>query len=135
MFTKPEKNYFINVVLTIISLVCIITGFMITSGPFSGGSLNLGRYLEMRTLHTWTGYIMTAIIVIHLLMHVKWIKSVTKNLFNRKKKILALVITIVVSVGICYAITKMAPQSLFPVSFPGAGGFDGSGSAMGSPFN
>ena len=29
LLTKPEKNYFINISLTVMALVCIVTGFLL----------------------------------------------------------------------------------------------------------
>ena len=71
MISKAEKNYYLNIPLTIIGFACVISGFIIGDKSVSFGGINL------RSLHIWTGYIMTVLIGLHLLMHVKWIGSVT----------------------------------------------------------
>lgn len=133
MFNKPEKDYLINVVLIIMTVVCIVTGFMLTSGPFSsyftsGNGIDFRLYGETRNLHTWTGYILTGLFVLHLLMHYKWIILLSKKFFASKTKIIGLVTAIAISIGICYAIIDLTPQRRGiggPPFGVGASGFSG----------
>ena len=46
---------------------------------------------------------MTGLIGLHLLMHIKWIKNITTGLFKNRLKVVSLVTTILISLGICYA--------------------------------
>ena len=101
MLTKPEKNYFINIPLTVISLVCIVTGFLL---DFKFNAFNA------KSLHIWSGYIMTGILTLHFLMHVEWIAKLTKTIFQNKMKVMAALVTLLVSVGICYSIVVFSPQ-------------------------
>lgn len=97
MISNAEKNYYINIPLTIIGFACLISGFLIGDKSMSLGGINL------KSLHVWTGYIMTGLIGLHLLMHVKWIKNITTGIFKDRLKIVLLVTTLLVSLGICYA--------------------------------
>ena len=115
MLSKPEKNYFINIILTIMALVCIVTGFLLDSKS---------NALNARSLHIWSGYIMSGLLAIHLLMHIEWVASLTKTIFRNKKKVMVAFATLIVSVGICYSIVVLSPQR-------NAHGFEGDG---GRPF-
>lgn len=101
MLSKPEKNYFINISLIVMSIVCIVTGFMLDS---RSGFINVTK------LHIWSGYIMTGILAIHLLMHVDWIVNLTKTIRRNKMKVIAALATLLVSVGLCYSIAVFGPQ-------------------------
>ncbi|ODA42359.1 hypothetical protein [Desulfosporosinus sp. BG] len=101
MFSKPEKNYFINISLIVMSLVCIVTGFLLDSRS---------NLFNVNTLHIWSGYIMAGILVIHLLMHIGWIVNLTKTIVHHKMKLIAAVATLLVSVGLCYSLAVFSPQ-------------------------
>lgn len=101
MLSKPEKNYFINITLTVMALVCIVTGFLLDF------RLNV---FNAKLLHIWSGYIMTGILALHFLMHVEWIANLTKTILHNKVKVMAAFATLIVSVGICYSIVVFSPQ-------------------------
>ncbi len=97
MISNAEKNYYINIPLTIIGFACLISGFFIGDKSMSLGGV------DIKSLHIWTGYIMTGLIGVHLLMHVKWIKNITMGIFKNRLKMISLVTTILVSIGVVYA--------------------------------
>ncbi|MDR3542441.1 MAG: DUF4405 domain-containing protein [Desulfosporosinus sp.] len=97
MISHAEKNYFLNIPLTIIGFACLISGLLLGDKSVSFGGLNL------KSLHIWTGYIMTGLIGLHLLMHIKWIQNITTGIFKNRLKVVSLVTTILISLGICYA--------------------------------
>ena len=101
MLSKPEKNYFVGIALTIMALVCIVTGFLL---DFKSNAFNA------KSLHIWSGYIMTGILAIHFLMHIEWVANLTKTIFRHKMKAMAAIVTLLVSVGICYSIVVFSPQ-------------------------
>jgi uncharacterized membrane protein len=101
MLSKPEKNYFINIPLTIMATVCIITGFLL---DFKFNAFNA------KLLHIWSGYIMTGILALHFLMHVEWVANLTKTIFRNKMKVIAASAMLIVSLGICYSIVVFSPQ-------------------------
>lgn len=104
MISKAEKNYYLNIPLTIVGFACVISGFLIGDKSMSFGGINL------KSLHIWTGYIMTGLIGLHLLMHVKWIKNITIGIFKNRLKVISLVTTVLVSLGICYASGILGPK-------------------------
>ena len=97
MISNAEKNYYLNIPLTIIGFACLISGLLLGDKSMSFGGLNL------KSLHIWTGYIMTGLIGLHLLMHVKWIKNITTGILKNRLKVVSLVTTILISLGICFA--------------------------------
>lgn len=101
MLSKSEKNYFVNIPLTVMALVCIVTGFLL---DFKFNAFNA------KSLHIWSGYIMTGILVLHFLMHVEWVANLTKTILSNRMKVMAALVTLIVSVGICYSIVVFSPQ-------------------------
>lgn len=87
MFTKSDKNYLLNMALVIVSAVCVFTGFFFNDG--------------LRFAHEISGYLMTFLILAHLVLHLQWIKSTTKSMLTDRRKLNALLLTIVISIGVC----------------------------------
>ncbi len=71
-----KKNFYLDILLLLSLLACIITGVVLDFHWFSGGR-------EVKTLlvqvHRWTGYIGTAAILLHLVWHAKWLFFATKK--------------------------------------------------------
>lgn len=97
MISKAEKNYYINIPLTIIGVACLISGFLLQNKSTLLGGINI------RNLHVWTGYLLTVLIGLHFVMHLKWIKTMTSGIFQNRLKVISLVTAVLVSLGICYA--------------------------------
>ncbi|MBQ7476383.1 MAG: DUF4405 domain-containing protein [Selenomonadaceae bacterium] len=76
-----KKNFLLDVVLFISSLICIVTGIVMDFHLISGG--REVRYF-VRLAHTYTGYVMAICVVVHLVWHGSWIKAAAKNLFRKK---------------------------------------------------
>ena len=87
MFTKSDKNYLLNMALTIVTIVCIFTGVFYNDG--------------LRIAHEFSGYLMAILVLVHLIWHFQWIKNVTKSMISDKKKLIALFVTLILSVGVC----------------------------------
>lgn len=115
MFTKAEKNYFINMTAAIIGFACAITGFMLKFR-----NLPFASYLSPRSLHEVTGYLITGIVIVHLLMHTTWIKSLTKNLLTQKKTAIGVVASVLLPIAICAAVVSTSPAG-DSRHFPGGG--------------
>lgn len=107
MFSKGEKNYLIDVVLGIVGLLCMATGVLLQFRP---AFIMNAVQLPLKELHVWTGYGMLAGVAVHLLMHSKWIKALTKNMVGSRRKALALVMTVVAVFGLCYALAVLGPK-------------------------
>lgn len=85
-----QINVVIDLVVGVSFLLCALTGiyFMFApSGGFQGGQ-NLGwdpGFLFSRTtwdlIHTWSGVALIVAAVIHLAIHWRWVKNVTRRVF------------------------------------------------------
>lgn len=116
MFSKTDKNYLIDVSLAIIALVCILTGLGLSLKP--AALMPLLTAIKMKSLHEWTGYAMLVLVILHLVMHTQWINAVTKTITEKKNKVIALALTIVLSVGLCAAISILSPEQKKPGGMP-----------------
>ncbi|MCK5176347.1 MAG: DUF4405 domain-containing protein [Candidatus Aenigmarchaeota archaeon] len=85
-----KVNYWIDVGLAISFFVCFITGLIKWPGLIKIIGPSLYLFLHVRNitiLHDWSGLIMGLLVFVHLALHWKWIKVVTKDiLFGRKKE-------------------------------------------------
>ncbi|WP_088186844.1 hypothetical protein [Desulfosporosinus sp. FKA] len=87
MFTKSDKYYILNSALIVITIVCVFTG------------INFNN--RLRFAHEIAGYLMTIIIAVHLALHTQWIKTVTLSIIADKKKLMALMLTLLITIGVC----------------------------------
>lgn len=78
MFSKAEKNYFLNIMLLIIGAVCAITGILI--GIKSPLLASIMLAIKAKQLHEWSGYLFVILVIIHLMYHFDWIKFMTKSI-------------------------------------------------------
>ncbi len=112
MFSKVEKNYLINVMLMIVGFACIFTGIALAFKP--AFLMPLLTAIKFKSLHEWTGYIITVLIGWHILMHSDWIMSMTNAMFSNRKKTTATILTAVLAIGACVAISTMSPEQKRP---------------------
>jgi len=112
MYSKVEKNYFINIMLVIIGFTCMFTGVALAFKP--GFLMSFLAAIKFKSLHEWTGYVLIVLIGWHILMHSEWIKTVTDKMRNDKKKLVAAIVTVLVSVGICITIATLSPEMKAP---------------------
>lgn len=76
-----KKNYWLDWILFISGLICIITGLMLDFHLISGGR---EARLFYRHIHTYSGYIMGVGLLLHLIWHKDWISMATKKILGRK---------------------------------------------------
>ena len=84
---KIKFNYWIDVGLGISFFICFITGLIKWPGlvKIIGTSVYKILYVKnISMLHDWSGLIMGLLVLIHLVLHWKWIVVVTKNMFVKK---------------------------------------------------
>jgi len=82
---KPELNYLIDVGLLLSFLTCFISGLIKWPGIIDVIGTSLYRTLHVSnisTLHDMSGLIMGVLVLIHLVLHWKWIVSMTKTMFK-----------------------------------------------------
>ena len=78
-----KRNFWLDVILFISGLICIVTGILMDFHIVPGG--REVRHI-VRLAHTYTGYIMAVGIIFHIVWHGNWIKSAAKNVFRKKSE-------------------------------------------------
>ena len=93
---KSMKNYVVFVVLFLLGLLEMVSGFVLwfalPQGGWHGGRFggvenafwSLSRHTWV-DIHDWTAVVIVAVIIIHLVLHWKWIVYMTKKAFQLKK--------------------------------------------------
>lgn len=76
-----KKNFYLDVILFVSGLICIVTGIILDFHLVRHGT-ELRH--TIRDFHTYSGYIMAIGLFFHLIWHMSWIKSATKNILKRK---------------------------------------------------
>lgn len=76
-----KKNFWLDVILFLSGLICIVTGIMMDFHLTPGG--REARFL-VHNLHIYSGYVMAVGIIFHIIWHGGWIKSAAKNIFRKK---------------------------------------------------
>lgn len=123
MFSQAEKNYFIDIVLLIIGVTCLVTGIAIDLKP--SFLLALAAPSKLKFLHIWSGYLFTGLIVLHLLHHVQWIRHMSKGIQAIKNKGRIALALAVLSVFLCAALVTVAPSGRAPQKNPVVPGIHG----------
>ena len=84
---RAKLNYYIDVGLAISFVLVACTGIIKFPKLLPGLGISY-QSLPMRTLsiiHDWSGVIMTLLVLVHLILHWKWIVAMTKSIFRRKE--------------------------------------------------
>lgn len=88
---RSKTNYVINALMVISFIITAVTGlimfFFLPSGVSRGGyqeSLGITKHIWI-TVHNWSGIILIILVIIHLVLHLGWIVSMTKNIFSKKE--------------------------------------------------
>ncbi|WP_353853009.1 hypothetical protein [Dehalobacter restrictus] len=107
MLSPNEKNFILNTSLFIFAFTCIATGIIL---DLKLNSITpLFSSLNLKSLHIWSGYLTAIIILLHLILHLKWIGKVSSNLLKNKSTQITLIFTILISISICFLINIAAP--------------------------
>lgn len=90
---KARVNYAVDLVIAVGFLLTAVSGlvlFFAGSGGYQGGRnpRYLGEVLAVsratwKTLHDWGGLAMVAGVLLHLVLHWKWMVCMTRNLLRR----------------------------------------------------
>ncbi len=91
---KGKLNYIVDVVIGLGFLISAGTGILLVfkpGGGFQGGRNTAFEVLGLsvhwwKDLHTWSSILMAAGVAGHLLLHMKWISCMTRNIFGGGKK-------------------------------------------------
>jgi cytochrome b subunit of formate dehydrogenase len=84
---KPKLNYTIDFLAFISFVVVSVSGLAIKAGASRGRSQEMlgiqkGAWNE---IHDWSGTIFIILVVIHLILHWRWIACMTRNIFQSDK--------------------------------------------------
>jgi hypothetical protein len=108
MFSKPEKNYFLDLALGVVGLICVLTGLGLKFHPLVLETILSGKF--MKPLHEWSGYIVVLLVLLHLGMHGQWLQSFTQKIFSNPKKIFLFFMTVIVSAALCWLAARLSPE-------------------------
>ena len=75
-----KKNFWLDVILFLSGLICIVTGIILDFHLIEGGREAHRFY---RLVHTYSGYIMAVGILIHVVWHIGWLINTAKKIFRR----------------------------------------------------
>jgi cytochrome b561 len=78
-----KKNYFLDWLLFLCILACLVTGILLDFHLIPGG--REGR-APFRNIHRYSGYLMAVAILLHLLWHRAWIAMTTRSIFKSKNE-------------------------------------------------
>ena len=83
---KAKINYFVDVLMGIAFISVVVTGVFKFPGltKYFISIYQIITPLTMARIHDWSGVIMSLLVLIHLILHWKWIVVMTKNIFKRK---------------------------------------------------
>jgi cytochrome b subunit of formate dehydrogenase len=87
---KATLNYLLALVMALLGLVQLVSGFVLwlalPSGGRGGGGD--GTFLFSRdvwlTMHNRSALLLTAIVIVHIILHWDWIVRMTKSYFGRE---------------------------------------------------
>ncbi len=93
---KVTQNYFVFLSLFILGLIEAVSGFVLwlalpQGGGWQGGRAGGGAEFWALSrhnwidIHDWAAVAIMAVIIIHLIMHWKWIVYATRRVFQNKK--------------------------------------------------
>jgi cytochrome b subunit of formate dehydrogenase len=83
--TKATRNYLIALVMALLALVQLVSGFVLwlalPSGS-RGGTFLFSRGVWL-TIHNRSALLLAAIVIVHIILHWGWIVRTTKSFFRQ----------------------------------------------------
>ena len=89
---KLKINYYIDILMLIFFIINSITGliifFFLPTGVKRGAYQVFLGIIKQNwvNVHNWSGLLLILLVAIHLILHWKWIVSMTKSLIQKKNK-------------------------------------------------
>jgi len=89
---KSKINYVIDILMLIFFIINAITGliifFFLPTGVKKGGYQEFLGIIKHNwaDVHNWSGLLLLLLVAIHLILHWKWIVSMTKSLIAKNNK-------------------------------------------------
>jgi len=86
--SKNTINYILNWIAFILGLITLITGIIRFSNILAFIVINIGpiNVQLMNIIHRWSGLIAGLIILVHLILHWRWVFRTTRNLLGVGRK-------------------------------------------------
>ncbi len=79
MNMNTKLNFCIDILMLILFIIVAITSLIL----FFDLRISVIRNQDLKIIHTYLGLVLIIIMVIHFLLHFKWITSIGKNLFKK----------------------------------------------------
>ena len=75
-----KRNFILDILLVVSTLLCAVTGIVLDFHLFSGG-----RSVKMLlfTIHKWSGYGMAVLAALHFVWHWNWLRYAARTLWKR----------------------------------------------------
>ena len=75
-----KRNFILDILLVVSTLLCAVTGIVLDFPLFSGG-----RSVKMLlfTTHKWSGYGMAVLAALHFAWHWNWLRYAARTLWKR----------------------------------------------------
>jgi len=74
-----KTNYWLDIGMGISFIFLAVTGIMKLDGGFRS-------WHTLSEIHDWSGIILCCFVLLHLILHWRWIVTMTKQAFKRKEK-------------------------------------------------
>ena len=84
---KAKINYVVDAGLVISLIISFVTGILKWLGlrQFFKPAYKIMSSHSLKVIHTWSGLILGLLVLIHIILHWKWITCMTKSVFKRKE--------------------------------------------------
>ena len=99
MKNKARVHYWIDVIIAVGFILTAVSGlvlYLVPSGGYQGGrNPYYGREVMFlahdawKALHTWSSLAMTAGVLVHLVLHWRWMVCMTRNSLKRMRRLAA----------------------------------------------
>lgn len=83
---NPKVNYFVDLVMGIAFVLVACTGVIKFPGLLRliGMSKLAIPWGPISFIHDWSGVVMAVLVLVHLILHWRWIVSMTKSFFKKR---------------------------------------------------
>ena len=78
---KLKINYILDILLIIFFVIITFTSIVLLKVT-SSGAKGIHK-LPVTMLHNYTGIIFIILLIVHLILHIDWLKSATRNIFKK----------------------------------------------------
>lgn len=84
MAKRAIINYFIDIGLAVTFLLAFITGIFKWPSLVRWFGWSASSYRVMTFIHDWSGLIMSLLVLVHIILHWRWIVVMSRKIFKKK---------------------------------------------------